>query len=541
MYWRLRYVGRSIRLRMARLAARRPAAILVRGLVPLYLALGLAAGGYIWARENPERLEALWAVGRRTAVEWAGESAAFITDRLSGELDAESGIRLLESVLPARSGHSTVLEPSEAWRTPMRAWVHIVTGYDFSEPRSFLEAAVPGFLEAEQRVLDRVAVGPTDQDASGTVDRSRSGADVDSSAQSGGGLVAQRPDPTGAREERFENEGEPSDAAEDPRTNDAARGDGGLGVAGGEPTEAVDEGATDQESTGEQESERSAVAERAPVSGPDGVPAALAPVASRVWGDEPLVLIFHTHTSESYQTDPPHPQATATNHLFNSSDTGITRVGEALARKLREEYNIATIHTRRIHDWPQHVMAYRNARETVEELLQRYPTIQVVLDLHRQGIKDFTYATTVGEVEAVSVELIYTTAQSLPYAEHPNWRANQSFATVLSRAMEEIHPGLLRRVMRVDDSRYNQDLHPRMLLLEVGNYLDEEDRAIASAKLLADPLARALAEVIDQGPVNQTLRRSANGSSRVGSQASETTTVVPPPPPRPSPGRASRG
>src|SRR5690606_352447 len=130
-------------------------------------------------------------------------------------------------------------------------------------------------------------------------------------------------------------------------------------------------------------------------------PLDLAGIPRIPWGDEPLVLILHSHTSESYRTIPPDPQASAMNHVFNSSDTGITRVGDALAAKLQNEYNIVTVHTRRIHNWPDHVAAYRNARETVEEFLQRYPSIRVVLDIHRQGVRDFSFATKVGELDAL--------------------------------------------------------------------------------------------------------------------------------------------
>lgn len=517
MYWRTRYVWRRVRLRLARMVARGPASILVRGLLPLYLALGLAAGGYIWARENPERVGALWTTSRGVAMEWAGESAGFITSRLSGELDAESGVRLLESVLPTLSSHRSVVEPAEAWRTPMRAWVYIVTGFDFSEPRSFFEATVPGFREAERHVLDRIANNaPPERESN-------------QESNGPGTVVAQRPDVS-------RSEGTRTDGREEPERQlpDQTEAEEGVGDEDREGENAQPE--LSEEVERPSETEATASRER----GPDGVPAALLPVTARAWGDEPLVLIIHTHTSESYRTLQPDPQANSTNHVFNSSDTGITRVGEALATKLREQYNIGTIHTVRIHDWPQHVTAYRNARETVEEFLERYPSIQVVLDLHRQGIPNYTYAKTIGDTEAVAIEVIYTTAQSLPYASHPNWRSNQAFATRLGEVMEEVHPGLLRRVMRVDDSRYNQDLHPRMLLLEMGNYLDLEEHAITSAKLLADPLARALADMIDQGEASPAPPNSTRAATQVDGDMREDSGVVPPPPPRPVPhGRAS--
>lgn len=85
--------------------------------------------------------------------------------------------------------------------------------------------------------------------------------------------------------------------------------------------------------------------------------------------------------------------------------------------------------------------------------------------------------------------------------------------------MEEVHPGLLNRVTAVHNRRYNQDLHPHMLLLEVGNYLDLEEHAIAAATLLADAVAIALDE-IRSGRIDQMLAPRS---------------VPPPQPPRPVP------
>src|SRR5690606_9075629 len=97
--------------------------------------------------------------------------------------------------------------------------------------------------------------------------------------------------------------------------------------------------------------------------------------------------------------------------------------------RLQQDYNIVTVHSKRIHNWPHHWEAYRNSRETVQELLARYPSIEIVLDLHRQGVPDFTYATTIRDVEAVTVEIVYTTAQTLGYGAHPQWQRNAAFAT----------------------------------------------------------------------------------------------------------------
>lgn len=466
---------------------------MVRALLLLYVGLAVATAGFVWLREYPHSVAAWARSGQRFAAAWIEETAAYLQRRVKTGLDGESVVRLVQSQLPNIETRGSDAEHTP-WVRPARAWLYVVTGYDLSQPRTFLERGVPGFARAHRRALDSVG------DRSALLDEPASGASYeDRLAQQPGAQTPpvqeqvvegpqiqpprvqapsvpqppsiQPPEHTApAREspdEALPAPGIPNDAAPGPDAEDRLRDD----------APAVADG------------------------GPDAVPAALASIAARRWGDEPLVLIFHTHTAESYRTDPPDPRASETNHVFNSPDTGITRVGEAIAKKLREQYNIGVVHSKRIHDWPHHVTAYRNARETVEELLQRYPSIQVVLDIHRQGIPDYTYATTVGGIDAVGIELLYTTAQAMRYGSHPHWEQNQAFALRLGEAMETIHPGLLRRVIRVDETRYNQDLHPRMLLLEVGNYLDFEDHAIAAAKLLGDALALTLSQIIDTTPV----------------------------------------
>lgn len=373
----------------------------------------------------------------------AGASWDRLKEQFTTGLSAEAGRSLLESVLPPAALDRSGPEPPASWRTPLRAWVQRATGYDFSSPRSFFEAEMGGFRRAAAVMRDVVRL-----------------------PEVGGGKTE------GSEEEPFRE-----------------------GAAATEPGAAF-EGRNDAGAALEPESGRPAVIP---------VPAALERLKQAAWGSEPLVLIVHTHTSESYATPVPDPRADAYMHVWNSTDTGITRVGAALARRLQEEYGIGTIHSTRIHDWPNHWEAYNHARRTVEELLRRHPTIAAVFDIHRQGVENMYYAATVSGVEAVQIDILYTTAQNFSYGAHPRWRSNEEFALRLAEAMEFVHPGLLRRTMRVDDRRYNQDLHPRMLLLEVGNYLDLEERAIAAAELLADAvalaLAGALAEEAAQTPV----------------------------------------
>lgn len=501
MFWRLRHRLRRARLFAARLAAKSPVGMVLRGLLPMYLVIGVAVAGFWWARATPIPFAGVMDKAAAVAGEWARAGKTFAFGQLSTNLDAEAAKTLMKSVLPVFSQGNIGPEPLGSWRAPMRAWVYAATGYDFTSPRTFFEVELSGFRSALQREMDVVRVP------------------ADNAKVSPG---AELPPPGKSVEKAPERS--PADMVPPPQKTKESKG------------RSAKNGVTNEETPPHGKEEVPPVPQVSPPrrereaqpSAAD-VPAALASLTETRWGNQPLVLIVHSHTSESYRTEPPDPRLSDDNHIFNSADTGITRVGKALAEKLQEKYHIGTVHSTRIHDWPHFWDAYTNSRKTVKELLEKYPSIQVVLDIHRQGVKGYTFATDVQGIDAVGVDIIYTTAQNVKYAAHPTWRKNAAFAEQFAAAMDELHPGLLRRVMRVDNSLYNQDLFPRMLLLEVGNHLDLQQEAVAAAQLLADPIAAVLSEL----RADRADRSQGTDSSR------QAAAVAPPMPPRPTPqGRA---
>lgn len=208
------------------------------------------------------------------------------------------------------------------------------------------------------------------------------------------------------------------------------------------------------------------------------------------WGSEPLVAILHAHTSEMYRTDdfaPPHPDDY---HRFNSEDTGIIRVGEAMAQRLRE-HGVGVIHSRRIHDYPVHPLAYREARKTVQELLERYPSLVLILDVHRDSPSGLT-ATVAGQPVG-QVMILVGSGEATRGLANPTWRSNLRVAQELEAILHRRYPGLHRRTWVRSDARFNQDLHPGMLLLEIGSYDTHIEEAKAAARMVADAVAEWLA------------------------------------------------
>jgi len=212
-------------------------------------------------------------------------------------------------------------------------------------------------------------------------------------------------------------------------------------------------------------------------------------IATRSWGDKPLVFIYHSHSSESYRL------TSGADHVWGSEE-GVIAVGAALAKALSEKYNIPVVHSRKIHDYPVWRDAYTNSYKTVSEALQKYPTIEMVFDVHRDaGTSRLSSPATVeiGGRRAARVFIVVTTDRfGLP---HPNWRENLAFAYQLNAKMDEMYPGLSRGINVRDDARWNQHVHNRAVILEIGCEQNTRQEAESAAVLLADVIASVLEDI----------------------------------------------
>ncbi|AZR73180.1 hypothetical protein BBF96_07150 [Anoxybacter fermentans] len=217
---------------------------------------------------------------------------------------------------------------------------------------------------------------------------------------------------------------------------------------------------------------------------------------------KPRVLIYHTHTSETY-IDDSHPQDnlwhTLLPHLGN-----IVIVGDALTEGLKK-LGVEVYHDTTSYDGEVFANAYNNARKGIQKLL-REQSFDIVLDLHRDGknnaldiIRD-DYIIKIKGKKAARVLLIVTQGK-LDYLSkeeqreaHPHWETNFKFCTALAAKMQEMYPGLLRRVENRENKRYNQDLHPHALLIEVGYQGNTTAEAVYTGQLLAEIIAELLKE-----------------------------------------------
>ncbi len=207
------------------------------------------------------------------------------------------------------------------------------------------------------------------------------------------------------------------------------------------------------------------------------------------WGDSPLVAIYHSHSSEAYRL------TSGTDHLWGSEE-GVIHIGATLASTLQERHGIQVIHSKKIHDYPVWREAYINSQKTITEILKKNKSVEIVLDIHRDaGLSVSTSFPTVeiNGVRAARVLIVVTTDKyGLP---HPGWQNNLTFAYQLNAKLDELCPGISRGVSVRNDARWNQHVHSRAVIVEIGSDKTKRQEAEVSAVYLADAISRILQDL----------------------------------------------
>lgn len=210
------------------------------------------------------------------------------------------------------------------------------------------------------------------------------------------------------------------------------------------------------------------------------------PLSWDLTAQTPSVLIVHTHTTESYTKSKGESYKESSSYRTLDEDYNMISIGEALAALL-EDAGIGVIHATEIHDHPSYSGSYVNSRKTVQHYLQEYPTIQLVLDLHRDAIDDGSgnqLGTTVKVDGRRCAQLMMVVGTDAGNRTHPNWKENLALALKLHVMLERQTPGLCRSIS-FRTQRFNQDLSPGALLIEVGAAGNTHEEALNAVDLLA--------------------------------------------------------
>ena len=206
--------------------------------------------------------------------------------------------------------------------------------------------------------------------------------------------------------------------------------------------------------------------------------------------DGPTVLIVHTHTSEAYTMEAGWEYEGDTTARTQDPDYSVVRVGRELADTL-EAHGISVIHDESFNDYPSYSGAYNRTLDKIESWVEQYPSIQMVIDVHRDAASNadgspVRHAVTLNGEETAQLMLVMGTDQG--GLSHPGWQDNLSWALKLQAVLERMYPGICRN-LDLRTERFNQHMTAGSMLVEVGSSGNTLKEALAAARDLGEALA----------------------------------------------------
>ena len=219
------------------------------------------------------------------------------------------------------------------------------------------------------------------------------------------------------------------------------------------------------------------------------------PSFGKITKEKPYILIYHTHTTEGYELLDKGWYSNDYNSRTKDTTKTVVRVGDEIAERL-EKAGFKVIHDKTIYD-ASYNGAYSRSLETVEKYLEEYPSIVVTLDVHRDAIhyENGTKCkpTAIINGKKAAQVMIITGAEEGSVDGFPEWEKNLTFAIALQNKVEENYKGLMRPVFFCQ-RKYNMNVTPCSLLLEMGTDANTLDEAVYSGRLIGDSLAELLEE-----------------------------------------------
>ncbi len=200
----------------------------------------------------------------------------------------------------------------------------------------------------------------------------------------------------------------------------------------------------------------------------------------------PQILIYHTHSQEGYADS-----------VAGDTSTTVVGVGDYLTKLLTEQYGFSVIHHKGEYDVGDRDHAYSKAGPALEQLLAENPSIEVVIDLHRDGVREDTrLVTTMNGTQMAQIMFFNglsrtTSMGDIDYLYNPNLADNLAFSFQMQLKAAEYYPGFTRRIY-LKGYRYNMHYCPKTLLIEVGAQTNTVQEAMNAMVPLADVLNKVL-------------------------------------------------
>ena len=207
----------------------------------------------------------------------------------------------------------------------------------------------------------------------------------------------------------------------------------------------------------------------------------------------PQILILHSHGSEAYT-----PQGETDTYTpsdpYRTTDSGynVVRVGEEMARVFREA-GFSVVHDTNLYDYPSYNGAYDRSLDATQRWLTQFPSLKIILDVHRDALGDeetiYKVISEEKQGEAAQVMMVVGTDNG---GFHPLWEENLSFALHIQQQLLDDYDTLARPIV-LRSSRFNQQLSVGSVLVEVGTHGNSLEEALLGARLFAQSAAKVLA------------------------------------------------
>ena len=218
------------------------------------------------------------------------------------------------------------------------------------------------------------------------------------------------------------------------------------------------------------------------------------PFAALLTGEEPQILILHTHGSEAY-TPPPGTEVVWSGD-YRTTDTryNVVKVGDEMAAVFGEA-GISVLHDRTLYDYPSYSGAYDRALSAIQSYLAQYPSIRFILDVHRDAIEDGqgNQYKVISPIEGVgnSAQMTLVVGSDGSGLTHPDWIENLRLAVAIQQEALAEYPTLMRPLL-LRNSRYNQHATTGSLLVEVGAAGNAPEEAALAGRLFAQRMTAVL-------------------------------------------------
>jgi stage II sporulation protein P len=211
----------------------------------------------------------------------------------------------------------------------------------------------------------------------------------------------------------------------------------------------------------------------------------------------PQVLILHTHATESFNEGGLSEYTTELTQRSTDDNKNITAVGAAMAKEL-ETAGVKVIQDKKHHDSPLYNGAYSRSYDTANFYLKKYPTIKVIIDIHRDSIvkengETYRPVIKIGDKNAAQMMIIVGTGS--PSLPNTHWKENLKLAAKIQKQIETINPGLCRPIL-LKDARYNMNISDGALLIEVGSWGNTLDEVKFTGQLAGKSLAQVINKIV---------------------------------------------